>query len=418
METRKMTLASNTEKMGLTYRFFCWCSGARMYILKQCPTDFNIFFGIGIIVFMTGILAAISGSYAFFSIFNDPWLALLFGFFWGLIIFFLDWYLVSSLRKENNLKKELAIATPRFILAVFIAVIIARPLELRLFEKEIKTQTQILVQGKKQLIKSGINEAFNEIETLKADNQRYYDQIKKLEDKRSNLFDLFIAEAEGRSPNGLVGKGPVYREKKLEYDKIESDLLKTKEIFEPLITANNKRIEALMQMKARQFDEGIQIYDNSDNEGFLSRLEAFSDLKKNNIRIALASWFIILLFICIEVSPIIVKLISERGPYDEFLDLERFNITSQARKDITASRNNMNRSIAVENEKYLMKLDAELKNNKEFIDAVMQAQLEIGKEKIRLWKEREMGKIESQLDNYQPTIDELINDARMNLKIN
>ena len=70
-------------------RFFAWCSGARLYLLKHCPTEINVYLGIGIIVFFTGALAAISGGYAVWMIFETTWAAVVFGVFWGMIIFFL-----------------------------------------------------------------------------------------------------------------------------------------------------------------------------------------------------------------------------------------------------------------------------------------------------------------------------------------
>lgn len=404
------------SKFGWIYRFFCWCSGARLYILKKCPTDYNIFMGVGVVVFLSGVMAAISGSYAFFTVFNNFYLAAGFGFFWGLLIFFLDWYLVASLRKENNFKKELLMASPRFVLAVFLAVVIARPLEMKLFEKEINAQLTNLSGEKRLEFKGLIDNEYVEIEKLKDENNSYLAEIKKLEDSKTFLFDLFIAEAEGKSPVGVVGKGPVYREKKAEYDAVCASLERKQEMYFPLIDANNQRIKELNSLKDQLQLKSKNTFDNAD--GFLARMEAFSALTSKNNGISYASWFIILLFICIEIAPIIVKLMSDRGPYDECLDLERFNISSQARREITTSRNNLNRSIAIENEKYLMKLDAEMRNNKEFISTVMEAQLELGKQKIQLWKEHEMKKIESNIENYQPTIDELINDARTNLKIN
>ena len=58
-------------KLSKIYRFFCWCSGARLYLLKDCPTDYNKFFGIGAVVVFTGIIATVSGAYALYTIFES-----------------------------------------------------------------------------------------------------------------------------------------------------------------------------------------------------------------------------------------------------------------------------------------------------------------------------------------------------------
>ncbi|MBK8806186.1 MAG: DUF4407 domain-containing protein [Bacteroidales bacterium] len=126
--------------MNFVYRFSVGVLRTRLYLLKKCPTDFNTYFGIGIIILLTGLMAFISGSYAFYTVFKSTPLAVIFGIFWGTLIFFLDWYLVSSLKKQNNKKQEIAMSIPRLILAFFLAVVISKPIELKLFEKEINNQ--------------------------------------------------------------------------------------------------------------------------------------------------------------------------------------------------------------------------------------------------------------------------------------
>jgi hypothetical protein len=131
--------------------FFILCSGADKEIIADCPTDWNKYAGIGATIFFTGLLASISGGYALFTIFrgdeNALTYALLFGFLWGFVILNLDRFVVSSIRKEGNLKKELLQATPRFILAIIISIVIAKPLEVRIFESRIEQQ---ILEDKRQ----------------------------------------------------------------------------------------------------------------------------------------------------------------------------------------------------------------------------------------------------------------------------
>ena len=64
------------------------------------------------------------------------------------MIFNLDRYIVSSMRKEGKTAKELLIATPRILLAILISVVIAKPLELKIFEKEIEPELIVMEQQK------------------------------------------------------------------------------------------------------------------------------------------------------------------------------------------------------------------------------------------------------------------------------
>ena len=55
-----------------------------------------------------------------------------------------------------------------------------------------------------------------------------------------------------------------------------------------------------------------------------ARLLALSRISSKNGIIALAGWFIILLFIALECSPIFVKILSQKGPYDDRLKIHEY----------------------------------------------------------------------------------------------
>lgn len=132
--------------------FLIFCSGADQGMISQCPkSEANKYASIGATVFLTGFLAAISSGYALYTIFRGEeyaiWAAIGFGLVWATVIFNLDRYIVSSLRKEGNWKKELLYATPRFIIAILISLVIAKPLEVRIFASRIEQQ---ILEDKRQ----------------------------------------------------------------------------------------------------------------------------------------------------------------------------------------------------------------------------------------------------------------------------
>jgi hypothetical protein len=120
---------------------FLWmCSGADVATLKRTPTETNKFIGIGGTVFFTAVLAFLSSSYAIYTVFDSYIAALFFGLIWALMIFNLDRYIVSSMKNNDNFWSDFFIASPRIIIAVFLAVVISKPLELKIFEKEINAE--------------------------------------------------------------------------------------------------------------------------------------------------------------------------------------------------------------------------------------------------------------------------------------
>ena len=125
-------------------RFFWLFSGSHLTLLEKVPSEAAKYAGIGATIFFTGIFAAIAAGYAIFTFSDNLWLASLLGIIWGGMIFNLDRYIVSSMRKSNSWKKEWTMALPRIFLALIISLVIARPLELKIFEKEIKAELTLM----------------------------------------------------------------------------------------------------------------------------------------------------------------------------------------------------------------------------------------------------------------------------------
>lgn len=129
------------------------CGGAHIPTLEKCPTQAGKYASVGITIIFTGIFAAFSGGYAFYKVFNKEVVnslgqtentffygAILMGLLWGFMIFNLDRFIVMSMRKQNEFWRELVTATPRIVLAIIISLVVAKPLEVRLFQDRIAAQ--------------------------------------------------------------------------------------------------------------------------------------------------------------------------------------------------------------------------------------------------------------------------------------
>ncbi len=394
--------------LSFIYRFFCWCSGARLYLLSSCPTDYNKYFGIGIIVFLTGVMASITGSYALFVIFNSLPVSIVFGIFWGILIFFLDWFIVASLKKENRIVSELLFSIPRIILAILLAIVIARPLELKLFEKEINGMLQNIQSENTVEYNQLVDKEFENISLLKEENSQLKSEIQKKEENRRLLFDLMIAEAEGRSPTLKVGKGSVFKEKKAEYDKADLDLNEVKLKYNQQIESNLQVISKLEEKKQLQIDKSKSEIKQAD--GLLARFEAIAVLSEKNVTIRYASWFIFILFILIEASPILVKLLSSRGPYDELLEKEEYEKLIEYKKQKIKAKVLANNYIELLKQKDELQTEAEKRNNESLIKELEIAKDEINRVFIGKWKQKEIESIAAQLSQ------ELVNENEINMQ--
>ena len=296
--------------------FYILCSGSDATILKTCSKgEQNKYAGIGATVFFTAVMAFIASSYALYTVFDDSFAAVFFGLIWGLLIFNLDRFIVSTIKKRNRVSSELWQATPRIILAVIIAVVISKPLEMKIFEKEIN---QVLLEQKNEMTLANKEQLALQftpsVEKLNQDITGLKAEIETKEAETNALYDTYILEAEGRAGTMLLGKGPVYAEKREKHDAALSELKELKEMNRQKIAALETQIVGLNTDYVKTVDESQPIIDGFD--GLMARINALGELPW------MPSFFIFLLFLAIETSPIIAKLLALKGEYDLKLEDE------------------------------------------------------------------------------------------------
>jgi len=309
-------------------RFFLLCSGVDSDIVNSCSNgEQNKYAGIGATVFFTAVMAFIAASYALFTVFDNAYLAIGFGLVWGFLIFNLDRFIVSTIKKRDSFMDELIQASPRIILAIIIAIVISKPLEIKIFEKEInaellKQKNEMAIANKNQVsnyFKSDVDRNKTEMDSLKSD-------IAKKEKEVAGLYQSYITEAEGSAGTKKMGKGPIYKEKRAAHDLAAKQLDSLKTASVKLIADKESRAKTLQADLDKKVLETQPIIEGFD--GLMARINALGKLP------ALPSIFIMLLFLAIETSPIIAKLLSPKGEYDfkqEDLEMGIRNVIAQNR---------------------------------------------------------------------------------------
>ena len=155
-ELEEMAETDKGRKLNKFQNILCSFAGVDKEILKECPTEWGKYSGIGATILFTGILASLSGGFALYTVFRNGNLnkldvsaltpAIMFGVLWGLIIFNLDRFIVSTFRKYESdtwwkkVGKELLQASPRIVLAFIIAIVISKPIEIKIFESRLAVQ--------------------------------------------------------------------------------------------------------------------------------------------------------------------------------------------------------------------------------------------------------------------------------------
>lgn len=308
-------------------RFFWSASGGDRYILERATYSDQIkYMCLGGIIVATGLMAALAGGYAFYTIFEPRGsaiesqfnltttiISIFFGCFWGLMIFNLDRFIVSSTGKGDGTEAitwdELKGAIPRLVLGAIIALTISKPVEIRMFKSEIDAalHEEQLKTRKDYERRTRVNyeDRLNLIDK----------DLNKFETERSDLVNRVI-KAENEHTNQLQGRagapaGDGNLAKALK--NIKDNLVIELDHFDE---KNKERITELTNSKRKlilEMDSEL-----SKNEKVANGLDGLLERIKLSHKIAgmVISLFITLLFMAIEMTPIFFKLMLVKSPYD------------------------------------------------------------------------------------------------------
>ncbi|WP_421945481.1 DUF4407 domain-containing protein [Pedobacter sp.] len=353
-------------------RFFWFCSGAHIPTLEKYSTEQNKYTGIGATIFFTGLFAALSGGYAMYFVFKGDDLAvifaLIFGFLWGAAIFNMDRYIVSSINKSASTNKQILQATPRILLAIMIGIVISRPIELKIFDKEIKERLKVsYLNGQRKKIDT-LNKAFEkkyQVEFGRLNQQKATrDSLEKgiKADRQKLNFEIFGNKTNETS--GVMGYGPYAKRKETEIKQrtAELDSLKANINKSEAFVDKRKEFDGLFTEKlytAKQLDSLSNIAGFADRNSALGQLSINADGTKDT-NTAMAVTFIGLLFIFFECLPVFVKLMSARGPYD-------YVTADGDEADIYESKKHKDFRMEVANNIHETRVDSESSKRKEII---------------------------------------------------
>ncbi len=329
-------------------RFLWWCAGADSHFMLKSPMQDRVkYAGIGGIVLCTGALAMVSGGFAFFTAFGPKAYAMdqqesagigfligtvLFGIAWGLIIFNLDRFIVSSTGKGDGTDtvtfREVGQALPRIIIALILGFAISAPLEIRILKSEIdneldkfqKTYTQernvqsdeLFTQRKAILEKDKIE--------LEAKLASYETELKVYDDKIDELVENKRQEMQDKRS---YGEGPVAKaiQKSIEDKLSEKDkftALKATDVngwkTELEKTSNDIRsLDDDLRNEYKKNEESAHTY-----SGLLKRIQISHEVG------GVIPWIIFLVILCIEMGPIFFKMMLTKGPYDYMVENQNY----------------------------------------------------------------------------------------------
>jgi len=216
---------------------------------------------------------------------------------------------------------------PRLLMAGIIGVCISAPLEIRILKPEIDAELEL--QQNKYLGELNAH-AENQVEVRKQD------LVKKFEDGRAQLrtkseyFEKrrveinakrhqLELEAEGKTGSGIAGRGPAWRDKKENLDKLEAELEDDKSVFaekEKVISLDVKEWRKAIDALAEELElaKASNVRQSRHLDGLMQRIRISHEIG------GLVPFAIMLLLLAVETGPIFFKMMLIRSTYDYELE--------------------------------------------------------------------------------------------------
>lgn len=387
-------------------RFFWKAAGGDRHILERATYSDQVkYMCLGGIIVATGLMAGLAGGYAFYTIFQpkhdifsdivDPPTAImstLFGIIWGLIIFNIDRFIVTSTGKGDGTEAitwdEIKSAIPRIIMGAIIAITISKPVEIRMFKNEIenKLKEEQILQKTDYEIKTRNNYAkrIADVDKENAIFQRTIDDYIRRINIKDSLYNVETSQGQGGRGQG---EGAVAKALKKERDDLILQLDKFKQDNKIALDNIENRRKQIYKEMDEDLKENTEISDNLN--GLLKRIE---------ISHKLSPWitlFITLLFLAIELTPVFFKLMLIKTPYDYLAENRDELIKAQngieVRYDYYKDKVGQERHLIINHEAHKL-IYEKIK--------VTEVQKELTEYALEQYKLRERRRIDDNLDDY------------------
>ena len=342
-----------------------FAAGVDTQLLRHCPHYDRVKEQcIGGTVLATALLAFFTSSYAFYIVFS-PKVALaiettkapthigtlvwagIFGLVWAAMIFNLDRFIVSSTGQGNGKetidRREIREAVPRFVMALLIAIVLSKPLEIKIMESEI--DAALLVEQR------------NFIDKNDASDKLAFDVREKAIVSRKGEL---LKERDARKAELVVADERVVQQQKDLQDEIDGTGGSKQKDFGPAARNKKERLESLKQIsesKHASLDPEIKSLDAQLDVEESKINELTEERKKNRARLTeqaasqnglmkrievagkqfpVAGWMLLILMAFLEIAPILFKMMIRLSSYDYMK--ENIKQKTLARKGIALNK--------------------------------------------------------------------------------
>lgn len=295
----------------VSWNLFYWLAGADKDVLRECSRSARIrIMGMGALVLIPTLFGLVAMSYAVSTLTANPWVYVSIGLMWGAAVLAIDRYVVSTMHKSNVGKSNKVWPTLiRFVFAVVIGIAVAHPLVLFVFNGSI---TKVLQEEQDDRLIVLEDEMQSDILELR-------EPLKGLEERKDCLAKLITAEQSGVKveldcgvSSGIIGTSRRVGELKTQLLSVKEEIAAVEERIKPAV----EKRQALFENQQRN-ERDLLTFDYLDQVRGLHILE--SDKETGNA-VTVTKWFLTLLFVLVDVVPLLLKRFTRYGEYEAVRD--------------------------------------------------------------------------------------------------
>lgn len=300
----------------LTRPLFALSKTDRNLIQLCSDTAYKTQAGYGLFVLIVGIFAFFSSSYALSTTLDVSGVYLIAAVYATLIVL-IDREIVSVTNKNR------VMVAVRLVLAVFIGLVVSVPIELRIFDTQIRQQLKAMENSDNHGYMEQKDEAERQYRGRILDAER---RVKDLETEASDLQNRLTNEvlAPDRQIQSVVagtrrpGEGPVFRRLKDQIGEKEDQLSRAQ--------SDLKALKADEQQELNRIQNEYQNKALPPATDLLSRYTALGAVKQHPTRgwdAWTMAWGVRLLLIMLELTPALIKVLQEESEYDALVRATR-----------------------------------------------------------------------------------------------
>ncbi|MEV8516272.1 DUF4407 domain-containing protein [Dactylosporangium sp. NPDC051484] len=308
-------------------QFLYSCAGADRAHLKS-RTERAWYQALGLSVLLTALASSVSMTFALTLSLGGPWWAYTpFSLLWAVFVFNIDRWLVSTIHygkldETNDGKTPITAGRvvgyiARFAFAGVLAVVIAEPIVLQIFHREIDQQvavTKAAALKQAELEVRARPEIVAERDRIDNRKKAADEELVNARDAQKKANEALDAEINGTGGSRTQGCKQRCNERRNDVQQADGRVATAEQTAKDVTAATNtdnpvleKRIADLVAEQATKIDGG---------DGLLAREKALTQLMRDNPELATRRWFVSLLFLLIDIVPLLLKTFSPTTNHD------------------------------------------------------------------------------------------------------